>query len=110
MVLGQDDAETIIEAIAILDCDRLRKAACGDGEVVKEADVAEQDQAEAVPAVYESHRGFPLAASAGIVVVVQAEGDGLVTGDHGAPADGVQFLSLVVGQVEAKLVCWGSSR
>jgi hypothetical protein len=42
--------------------------------------------------------------SAGIVVVVQAQGDGLVAGDDGAPADGVQFLALVVGQVKAKLV------
>ena len=78
--------------------------ASGDGEVVEEADAAKQDQAEAVPAINESHRGFPLAASAGIVMVVQAQGDGLVTGDDGAPADGVQFLSLVVGQVKAKLV------
>ena len=36
--------------------------------------------------------------------MVQAQGDGLVTGDDGASADGVQFLALVVGQVEAKLV------
>lgn len=95
----------MIEAVAILDCDCLREAARGDSEVVEEADAAEQDQAEAVPAVYESHRGFPLAASAGIVVVVQAQGDGLVAGDDSAPADGVQFLALVVGQVKAKLVC-----
>lgn len=39
--LCQDDAETIIEAVAILDCDCLREAACGDGEVVEEADAAE---------------------------------------------------------------------
>lgn len=72
--------------------------------MVEKADVAEQDQPEAVPAIYESHRGFPLAPSAGIVVVVQAQGDGLVAGDHGAPADGVQFLVLIVGQVKTKLV------
>jgi len=36
--------------------------------------------------------------------MVEAQGDGLVTGDDGAPADGVQFLALVVGQVKAKLV------
>lgn len=41
IALSQDDAETIIEAVAILDCDRLREAACGDGEVVEKADVAE---------------------------------------------------------------------
>jgi hypothetical protein len=36
--------------------------------------------------------------------MVQAEGDRLVSGDDGAPADGVQFLALVVLQVKAKLV------
>ncbi len=39
------------------------------------------DQAEAVPAINESHRGFPFAPSAGIVVMVEAQRDGLVTGD-----------------------------
>ena len=33
-------AETIIEAVAILDCNRLGEAACGDGEVIEEADTA----------------------------------------------------------------------
>ncbi len=37
-------------------------------------------------------------------MAVQVEGDGLVAGDDGTPADGVQFLTLVVVQVEAKLV------
>lgn len=102
--LGQDHAEAIIEAVPVLDCDRLREATRGDGEVVEKADVAKQDQAEAVPAINESHRGFPLVSSAGIVVVVQTQRDGLVAGDDGAPSDGVQFLAIVVGQVKAKLV------
>ena len=68
--LSHDHAEAIIKAVAILDCDCLGEAARGDGEVVEEADAAKQDQAEAVPAINESHRGFPFAASAGIVVVV----------------------------------------
>jgi hypothetical protein len=37
LLLGQDDAEAIIEAVAILDSDRLREAACDDGEVVSSA-------------------------------------------------------------------------
>jgi hypothetical protein len=37
--LSRDDAEAIVEAAAILDCDRLGEAACGDGEVIKEANV-----------------------------------------------------------------------
>lgn len=70
--LGHDDAEVIIEAVAVLDCNRLREATRGDGEVVEEANVAEQDQAEAVPAIDESRRSFPLAFSVGLVVVMQA--------------------------------------
>ena len=57
-----------------------------------------------MPAIYESHWGFPLVLSAGIIVVVQTQGDGLVARDDGAPADGVQFLALIVVQVKAKLV------
>ena len=53
--LGQDDAETIIEAVAVLHRNGLREATCGDSEAVEEADVAEQDQAEAVPAIDEPH-------------------------------------------------------
>lgn len=104
IALCHNDAEAIIEAVAVLDGDRLREAARGDGEVVEEADVAEKDQTEAVPAIDESHRGFPLVSSAGIIVVVQAQGDGLVASDDRASADGMQFLALVVGQIEAKLI------
>lgn len=102
--LCHNDAEAIIEAVSVLNSDRLGEAACGHGEVIEEADIAEQDQAEAVPAIDESHRGFPRAVGVGIVVVVQAQGDGLVAREDRSPADGVQFLTLVVGQVEAKLV------
>ncbi|HEX6754150.1 MAG TPA: hypothetical protein VF093_11260 [Solirubrobacterales bacterium] len=98
------EGDTVIAILESLDCDRLREATRGDGEVIEKADVAEQDQAEAVPAIDESDRGFPLVSSAGIVVVVQAQGDGLVAGDDGATADGVQFPSLIVGQVKTKLV------
>ena len=67
-VSSQDDAEAIIKAVAILDCDCLggRLAAMV---VVEEVDVAEQDLAEAVPVIYEPHQGYPLAPSAGIVAV-----------------------------------------
>lgn len=95
--LSHNDAEAIVEAVPVLNGDRLGEAACGHGEVIEEADVAEQDQAEAVPAVDETDRRFPLALCAGIVVVVQAQGDGLVAREDRSPADGVQFLTLVIG-------------
>jgi hypothetical protein len=40
IALSQDDAETIIEAVAIFDCDCLGEATRGDGEVIEEADAA----------------------------------------------------------------------
>ena len=36
-----DDAEAVVEGVAVLDRDRLGKAAGGDGEAVEEADAAE---------------------------------------------------------------------
>lgn len=39
--LSHDDAEAIIEAVAVLNGNSLGEATCGDGEVVEEADAAE---------------------------------------------------------------------
>ncbi|HEV7769209.1 MAG TPA: hypothetical protein VGO66_00960 [Solirubrobacterales bacterium] len=71
--------------------------------MIEKTDAAEQDEAEAVPAVNESHRGFPTALSIGVAVMVQAQSYGLVAGRHGSTAYGMQLLPLVFVQIESKL-------
>jgi hypothetical protein len=83
-----DDAEALVEGVALLDGDRLGEAAGGDGEAVEEADAAEQDEAVAVPVLDEADLGLPrqirsLCAVGG----VQAQRDRLVAGRQRPTAD-----------------------
>jgi hypothetical protein len=105
LVKSGEDAESFVERVVGFDRDRLGEAARGHAPLIEESHASEQHEAAAVPAADEADLGCHCRYCGAVGSPgVQTQLDGLVARGDRSAADGVCGLTVVVLEIEVKLI------
>jgi len=100
----EDRAEAIVERVSVFDCYGLSKAACGDCELIEEADASQEDEAIAVPVRDEPNRRLPFDVGIILALWIQPDADRLVPDGRYVTTDPEGRLTVMVIQIDTELI------